>query len=69
MRISMKQAGHGFIPSPNMPTLSTAIVSPACVFSKGRIFPRAGERRCRFKFAGAPFIDGFAWKDQTSKRA
>ena len=40
--------GRPFVlPSPNMPTLETALVYPAAVSSKARTSPRAAARRCR----------------------
>jgi len=65
MRISMKQAGHGY-PSRTCRLFQLRSCTPACVFSRDESFRGRGTTM-PFKFAGAPFIDGFAWKDQTLK--
>jgi uncharacterized protein YbbC (DUF1343 family) len=53
------------IPSPNMPTLDTAIVYPGgCLFEATEVSEARGTTR-PFEFAGAPFIDGFAWAKAT----
>jgi uncharacterized protein YbbC (DUF1343 family) len=49
------------LPSPNMPTLETAVVYPgACLFEATNISEGRGTTK-PFEFVGAPYIDGFEW--------
>jgi len=53
------------LPSPNMPTLETALVYPgACLFEACNISEGRGTTR-PFELLGAPFIDGRKWADAT----
>ena len=55
------------IPSPNMPTLDTAIVYPGmCLIEATDISEARGTTR-PFELVGASFIDGFAWKQAFEK--
>lgn len=54
-------------PSPNMPTLDTAIVYPgACLFEATQVSEGRGTTR-PFELLGAPYIDPDAWIDATFK--
>lgn len=51
------------IPSPNMPTLDTAMVYPGgCLFEATNLSEGRGTTR-PFEFVGAPFIDGEKWEE------
>ncbi len=52
------------LPSPNMPTLDTAIVYPGtCLFEGTNISEARGTTR-PFELLGAPFMDGYALRDE-----
>lgn len=51
------------LPSPNMPTLETALVYPgSCLFECTSISEGRGTTK-PFELLGAPYIDGFSWAD------
>ncbi len=55
------------LPSPNMPTLDTALVYPGmCLFEATSLSEGRGTTR-PFEFVGAPFIDGDRWSEATMK--
>src|SRR5215831_16333086 len=47
------------IPSPNMPTLDTAIVYPGCVFLEGTNVSEGRGTTRPFEIVGAPFVDPY----------
>lgn len=54
------------LPSPNMPTLDTALVYPGqCLFEGTRLSEGRGTTR-PFELVGAPWIDGAAWARRAS---
>ena len=56
-------------PSPNMPTVDTAIVYPGtCLFEATNLSEGRGTTR-PFELLGAPFIDGQTWAEETLKMA
>lgn len=56
------------LPSPNIPTLDSAIVYPGgCLFEATNISEGRGTTR-PFEFLGAPYIDGARWADATLKQ-
>lgn len=55
------------LPSPNMPTLDTAIVYPGtCLFEATNLSEGRGTTR-PFEFVGAPFLDGYAWVESVQQ--
>jgi uncharacterized protein YbbC (DUF1343 family) len=50
------------MPSPNMPTLDTAIVFPATVYVEGTELSEGRGTTRPFELNGAPFIDPYVWK-------
>lgn len=53
------------LPSPNMPTLDTAIVYPgACLIEATQLSEARGTTK-PFEFIGAPYINGHQWADET----
>lgn len=59
--------GTWVIPSPNMPTLDTAIVYPGGCLFEGTNISEARGTTLPFELIGAPFIDGYELKKQTDK--
>lgn len=57
--------GTWVIPSPNMPTLDTAIVYPGGCLFEGTNISEARGTTLPFEYVGAPFIDGYELKKQT----
>jgi len=55
------------IPSPNMPTLATAVVYPGMCLFEGTNISEARGTTLPFEYIGAPFVDGFALREQTLK--
>jgi uncharacterized protein YbbC (DUF1343 family) len=55
-------------PSPNMPTLDTALVYPGmCLFEGTNLSEGRGTTK-PFELLGAPFIDGHDWAEETQKQ-
>jgi uncharacterized protein YbbC (DUF1343 family) len=57
--------GTWVIPSPNMPTLNTAIVYPGGCLFEGTNISEARGTTLPFEYIGAPFIDGYQLSIQT----
>lgn len=51
------------LPSPNMPTVETAVVFPATVHFEGTELSEGRGTTKPFEINGAPFIDPYEWKD------
>ena len=53
-------------PSPNMPTVETALVYPGMCFFEGTLLSEGRGQTRPFEVVGAPYVDGSAWaKDST----
>lgn len=57
--------GTWVIPSPNMPRLETAIIYPGSCLFEGTLVSEARGTTQPLEIFGAPFIDGFAWREKT----
>ena len=55
------------MPSPNMPTLDTAIVYPGTCLLEGTKLSEARGTTRPFELLGAPYIDGYALRDELAK--
>jgi uncharacterized protein YbbC (DUF1343 family) len=56
-------------PSPNIPTLDTAIVYPGAVLFEGTLLSEGRGTTRPFELVGAPWIDGDRFSDQMNQRA
>jgi uncharacterized protein YbbC (DUF1343 family) len=57
------------LPSPNIPTLDTAIVYPGTVLFEGTLLSEGRGTTKPFELVGAPWIDGDRFADQMNRRA
>ena len=57
------------LPSPNMPTLQTAIVYPGTVFIEALNLSEGRGTTIPFELFGAPFIDAYSLKKNLDSRA
>lgn len=55
------------LPSPNMPTVDTAVVFPATVHLEGTELSEGRGTTKPFEINGAPFIDPYEWKSELDK--
>ncbi len=53
-------------PSPNMPTVDTALVYPGQCFFEGTLLSEGRGHTRPFEVFGAPFVDGHAWAESTA---
>ncbi len=54
-------------PSPNMPTVETALVYPGMCFFEGTLLSEGRGCTRPFEVVGAPYIDGVAWAEDTTR--
>jgi uncharacterized protein YbbC (DUF1343 family) len=59
--------GRWVIPSPNMPTLETAVVYPGMCLFEGTNISEGRGTTMPFLYVGAPFIDPFKWRELALK--
>ncbi len=55
-------------PSPNMPTLNTAIVYPGMVFLEGTNLSEGRGTTTPFELFGAPWLDGYTLSEELNRR-
>ena len=55
-------------PSPNMPTVDTALVYPGMCFFEGTLLSEGRGCTRPFEIVGAPFVDGVAWARGATER-
>jgi len=55
------------LPSPNMPTVDTALVYPGGCFFEGTLLSEGRGHTRPFEIVGAPFIDGNRWAAEATK--
>ncbi len=55
------------LPSPNMPTVDTAVVYPGGCFFEGTLLSEGRGQTRPFEVVGAPYIDGQVWADETTR--
>ena len=55
------------LPSPNMPTVDTAVVYPGGCFFEGTLLYEGRGQTRPFEVGGAPYIDGQVWADETTR--
>jgi len=53
-------------PSPNMPTVDTALVYPGTCFFEGTLLSEGRGHTKPFEVVGAPYVEGHAWAEATT---
>lgn len=55
------------LPSPNMPTVDTAVVYPGACFFEGTLLSEGRGHTRPFEIVGAPYVDGNKWAEEATR--